>query len=140
MFLTPAVSNASRPRILGVVLAAIAAIAPGIDAQTAPSKAGASPASKAASTTPTVAEAERFISRAETRLLDLWIKGGRASWVSENFITDDTEQISADADAAVKAATAELANEAKRYETLPPPPDVDRKLMLLKLSVDIPAA
>ena len=67
-------------------------------------------APKAPSSAPTVAEAERFITRAETRLLDLWIKSGRASWVSENFITDDTEQISADADAAVKAATTELAN------------------------------
>jgi len=139
MSLTPAVSNGSRGRILGVVLAAIAAIAPGIVAQTAPSKAGTSPGPKAAISSPTVAEAERFISRAETRLLDLWIKSGRASWVSENFITDDTEQMSADADAAVKAATAELANQAKRYEKLPLPPDVARKFMLLKLSVDIPA-
>ena len=86
-----------------------------------------------------MAEAERFISQAETRLLDLWVKSGRASWVSENFITDDTEAMSADADAAVKAATAELAREAKRYEKLPLPPDVARKFMLLKLSVDIPA-
>ena len=93
----------------------------------------------AAGSAPTVAEAERFIAKAETRLLDLWIKSGRASWVSENFITDDTEQISADADAAVKAATTELANEAKRYEKLSLPPDVARKFKLLKLSVDIPA-
>jgi peptidyl-dipeptidase A len=77
--------------------------------------------------------------RAETRLLDLWIKSGRASWVAENFITDDTESISADADAAVKAATTELANEAKRYEKLSLPPDLARKFKLLKLSVDIPA-
>ena len=88
---------------------------------------------------PTVAEAERFISQAETRLLDLWIKSGRASWVAENFITDDTEAISADAEAAVKAATADLARQAKRYEKLPLPPDVARKFKLLKLSVDIPA-
>jgi peptidyl-dipeptidase A len=87
----------------------------------------------------TVAEAEKFMARAETRLLDLWIKSGRASWVAENFITDDTESISADADAAVKAATTELANEAKRYEKLSLPPDLARKFKLLKLSVDIPA-
>ena len=139
MFLAPAVSNASRERILSVVLAAIAAMAPGINAQTDSLEIGASPAPKSAGSAPTVAEAERFISRAETRLLDLWVKSGRASWVSENFITDDTEQMSADADAAVKAATAELAGEAKRYEKLSLPPDVARKFMLLKLSVDIPA-
>jgi peptidyl-dipeptidase A len=86
-----------------------------------------------------VAGAERFISQAETRLLALWIKGSRASWVAENFITDDTEAISADAEAAEKAATADLARQARRYEKLPLPPDVARKFKLLKLSVDIPA-
>ncbi len=88
---------------------------------------------------PTVAEAERFITQAETRLSDLWVKSSRASWVSENFITDDTEAIAADAQRAVKAATADLARQARRYENLFLPPDVARKFKLLKLSVDIPA-
>jgi peptidyl-dipeptidase A len=134
-----AVSNIPRVRMFLVILAAICVMAPVSKGQTAGSGSDASSTLKASASAPTVAEAERFISRAETRLLDLWIKSGRASWVSENFITDDTEQISADADAAVKAATAELANEAKRYEKLQLPPDVARKFKLLKLSVDIPA-
>jgi len=117
--------------------AAIAVASPAAGAQ-APAKGKASASSKVGAA-PTVAEAEQFISAAEARLLDLWIKSGRASWVEENFITDDTEAISADADAAVKAATAELAIEAKKYEGLPLPPDVTRKFKLLKLSVDIPA-
>ncbi len=98
-----------------------------------------SPASKSANTAPTVAEAEQFISKAETELFDLWVKSGRASWVAENFITEDTEAISADADQAVEEATARLAAQAKRYEKLRLPPDVARKFKLLKLSVDIPA-
>jgi peptidyl-dipeptidase A len=122
-----------------LLLAALAGFSLGAKGQTADSKSTAPLALKPASSAPTVAEAEKFISRAETRLLDLWIKNGRASWLSENFITYDTEQISAGADAAVKAATAELANEAKRYEKLQLPPDVARKFKLLKLSVDIPA-
>ena len=125
--------------MFGLFLAAIAAMAPVANGQTAASKADVSPTHKVASPAPTVAEAERFISQAETRLLELWIKGGRASWVAENFITDDTEAISADAEAAEKAATADLARQAKRYEKLPLPPDVARKFKLLKLSVDIPA-
>ena len=88
---------------------------------------------------PTVGEAERFISQAEARLLNLWIKDNRASWVAENFITDDTEAIDADADQATKAATSELAHQAKRFEKLQLPPDVARKFKLLKLSMDIPA-
>jgi peptidyl-dipeptidase A len=139
MAVAPAVSNKSRARIFGLIVAAIAVIAPVANGQDADSKAKASSARKASGSEPTVAEAERFISRAETRLLDLWIKSGRASWVAENFITDDTEAVSADAEAAVKAATADLARQARRYEKLPLPPDVARKFKLLKLSVDIPA-
>jgi peptidyl-dipeptidase A len=139
MALTHGVSNESRMRVLGLLIAAIAAIAPVAIGQTAASKARVSPTRKAVSPAPTVAEAERFISDAESRLQNLWIKGGRASWVAENFITDDTEAISADAEAAVKAATADLARQARRYEKLPLPPDVARKFKLLKLSVDIPA-
>src|ERR1700680_795327 len=100
MAVTHAVSNESRVRVFGLLVTAIAAIAPVANGQPADSKASVSPTHKAASSAPTVAEAERFISQAEPRLLDLWIKNGRASWVAENFITDDTEAISAAAEAA----------------------------------------
>jgi peptidyl-dipeptidase A len=136
---TPVISNAARARMFGLFLAAITAIAPITIGQTAPAKEKASNSPRPAGAAPTVAEAEHFISQAETRLLDLWVKSGRASWVADNFITDDTESISADADQAVKAATAQLAKEAQRYEKLQLPPDVARKFKLLKLSVDIPA-
>jgi peptidyl-dipeptidase A len=115
------------------ILIATALIASGQSA----SKAKAS--SKSAAPAPTVADAEHFITQAEARLLDLWIKSQRASWVAENFITDDTEAMEADANSQVKAATVELANEAKQYEKLTLPSDVARKFKLLKLSVDIPA-
>ena len=88
---------------------------------------------------PTAEEARQFTDAAEMRLLDLWIKSGRADWVQETYITDDTEQMAAEADEAVKAATAELAAQARRYEDLTLPDDVARKLKLIKLSVDIPA-
>ncbi len=76
------------------------------------------------------------------RRLACWTCGSRASAPAgspKHFITDDTESIAADAQAAVKGATADLARQAKRYEKLSLPPDVARKFMLLKLSVDIPA-
>ena len=44
---------------------------------------------------PTVEEARQVHEDAENRLLDLWIKGQRAQWVQETFITHDTEQIAA---------------------------------------------
>ncbi len=88
---------------------------------------------------PTVEEARKFTDTAETRLLDLMIKAGRAQWVQETFITHDTEQIAADADQQVKAAVSELAAQSRRYEGVQLPEDVARKLKLIKLSVDIPA-
>jgi peptidyl-dipeptidase A len=88
---------------------------------------------------PTVEEARQFTDAAEKRLLDLWVKDNRAQWVNQTFITDDTEQLAADADQAVAAAVSEIAVQARRYEGLALPDDVARKLKLLKLSVPIPA-
>ncbi len=122
----------------GPLFAAALLLAPNVRAQESAKTQPASSA-KAAAGAPSVAEAERFITQAEARLQKLWIKGARASWVSENFITDDTQAMAADASQAVKAATSQLAGEARRYEKLPLPPDVARKFKLLKLSVNIPA-
>jgi len=93
----------------------------------------------AATNAPTVAEARRFIESAEARLLSLWIEQGRAQWVAANFITGDTESLAARADQAVKAATANLAQQARRFAGLTLPADVARKFLLLKLSVSVPA-
>src|ERR1700737_5512565 len=51
---------------------------------------------------PTVAEAEKFVSETEQKLFELGNKAQRAAWVQENFITDDTEQINAEAGEAAK--------------------------------------
>ena len=87
----------------------------------------------------TPAEAEKFITDAEKRLLDLNIKYSRADWVKATFITDDTEALSAEANKEVIAATTELAEESKRFEGLQLSPDVSRKLKLLKLALTLPA-
>lgn len=84
-------------------------------------------------------EARQFIEKAESRLLDLMINAQRTEWVHETFITDDTEVVAAQADEALKAATAELAAQSRRFDGVQLPGDVARKLMLLKHAVDIPA-
>ena len=88
---------------------------------------------------PTVEEARKFAEEAEARLLDLWVKGSRAQWVMETYITPDTEQIAAEADQELKAAVSELAAKSRRFDGMQLPPDVARKLKLIKLSVDIPS-
>ena len=84
---------------------------------------------------PTVAEAQAFIEQAETRLLDLWIDAGRAAWVQNNFITDDTNALAAAANTAVMAATTELAAAAARFDALELPLELERKLLRLKTSL-----
>ena len=66
-------------------------------------------------------------------------KANRAGWVQENFITADTEKMSADAQSDLAAAVTELAVGAKRFESLSLPPDETRKLKLLKLQLAAPA-
>jgi peptidyl-dipeptidase A len=87
----------------------------------------------------TPAEAEAFVDRAENELLDLWVKAERASWVQANFITSDTEAMSADALKNVLAATARLAGESTRYAGVEVSPDTQRKIMLLKTSLPLAA-
>ncbi len=87
----------------------------------------------------TVAEAEQFISQAEARLNELNTRAARAQWVQENFITDDTEAISADANEQGTAAVTELVEQAKQFDGLALPPVLARKFLLLKLGLTAPA-
>ncbi len=88
---------------------------------------------------PTVQEAEQFMQQAEARLNDLSIKLNRAAWVEDNFITDDTQAMAADAQDDYTAATTELVEQAKRFDGLNLPPELARKFMLLRLSLTAPA-
>ena len=84
---------------------------------------------------PTVEEAQAFIESAETRLLERWMEVGQASWVQNNFITDDTNAIAAAARTKLMAATTELAAAAARFNVLDLPREVERKLTRLKTSL-----
>ena len=102
-------------------------------------QAAADPRTTAQSAPATVAEAEQFIHDAEIRLNDLTVKDARAGWVQANFITDDTQQIAADADEVLIGATTDLAKKATRYDNLKLPDVLTRKMLLLKLSAAVPA-
>ena len=91
-----------------------------------------------AASAPTVEEAEQFMKQAQVQLNELSVKAQRAAWVQENFITDDTEALSADAQEQLTAVTEELIDQAKRFEGLQMPPDLARKFLLLKLSLTAP--
>src|SRR5438552_3059413 len=88
---------------------------------------------------PTVAQAEEFMNKAEARLAELSIKVNQATWVHDNFITEYTEALAADANDENTAVTTELVEQAKRFESLKMPPELERKFKLLKLSLTAPA-
>jgi peptidyl-dipeptidase A len=132
----------SSVAVLSLALASLFAAGPSVFAQAAPEvakpKVKLVPArgeTKAA----TVEEAAAFMKKAEAQLEELSVQVNRASWVQENFITDDTEIIGAQAQEKAIAVTTELALAARRYEHLKLPPELQRKFMLLKLALTAPA-
>ncbi len=88
---------------------------------------------------PRASDATEFVRGAEARLLELATRLSRADWVAENFITDDTETLSAQANEQYIAAVTEYAKAATKYDGVALPDDVKRKLLLLKLSLPMPA-
>jgi len=91
-----------------------------------------------APTAVTVDGARTFIDNVERDLLDLGIRASQAQWVAANFITDDTEALSAEHTRNLAVAIQKYAIDSKRYERLSLPADLRRKLTLLKLSLASP--
>jgi len=92
-----------------------------------------------ASKAPTVGEAEAFMKNAEDQLQDLGVRASRASWVQENFITFDTQELNAQGQEKLTAVATQLALDARRFDKLKMPAELARKFMLLKLSLTAPA-
>src|SRR5215470_16138709 len=125
----------SATRLLGLWLVLLLATC-GAFAQKTPVPEKKAPATGAQSkSAPTVAEAEAFMKKAEAQLEDLGIRASRASWVQENFITDDTEMLAAQAQEKLTALVTQLALDARRFDGLKMPAELQRKFMLLKLSL-----
>ncbi len=88
---------------------------------------------------PSVEDARRFLADAEKSLLDLSIEAGRAQWVQQTHITEDTEILSAKAAEKVIAAGVEYAKQAARFDRVTLPADLRRKLDIIKLGLVLPA-
>jgi peptidyl-dipeptidase A len=81
----------------------------------------------------TADDAKKFLDDAEVKLNDLGVESGRAAWVQENFITDDTEALSAKAGQRAGDAAVVLAKEAVKFDGASLPADMTRKMKLLKI-------
>jgi len=134
------------PRRSPVTLSAVAVClvlatgaAPGPKAATPPKPAGRPGAPPPAGRQATAVEAKTFIEDVEKRLLELSVRSDRSDWVQQNFITQDTEQIAAEAKKDLIAAVTSEAIKAKRFDGVKLPDDVRRKFDLLRLAVELPA-
>src|SRR4051794_13073168 len=97
---------------------------------------GGSPAASGVTET----EAKQFVERADAELLEQSKRLSQAQWVSSNFITSDTETISANTYQAFIAATMRLSKDATRFDGLDLDADTKRRLDLLKLAtIPLPA-
>jgi len=112
--------------VLMLVLAAATASAQG------------APAGARAPRAASLEEARRFIDGAERELAARSLPVNRASWVAANFITDDTEALSAWFQTDFGMAVRRLATAAARFDRVTMPAELRRRFLLLKLSLAAP--
>jgi peptidyl-dipeptidase A len=84
---------------------------------------------------PTPAQASSFLAETNETLRRLSIAGAQAGWVAQNFITEDTEAISARLNQEVSDAMSRAAKEAARFDGVAVPPDERRQLNALKTAL-----
>jgi peptidyl-dipeptidase A len=92
------------------------------------------------SSEPTVEEASAFVAKVNADLRRLWVARDRASWVNQNFITDDTEFLAAQGEEATAEYVGRATHDAQRFARMTNlPPEVARQLLLLRLAQTVPA-
>jgi peptidyl-dipeptidase A len=87
----------------------------------------------------TVQDAKKFLDDAEKKLFDLSLEASQASWIQSTYITDDTEAVAARANERMIAESVRLAKGATRFDKLQLPPDMARKMKILKIGLTLAA-
>ncbi len=85
------------------------------------------------------AAAQKFVDDVDKELRRLWTARDRAGWINQNFITDDSELLAAQAEETTAAYMTRAIVESRKYDSPDLPPDVARKLHLLRISQLVPA-
>ncbi|APR78441.1 Peptidyl-dipeptidase A precursor [Minicystis rosea] len=88
---------------------------------------------------PTEEEARAFLAAVDGDLRKLWTASSRAAWVAQNFITDDSEALSASAEEASMEFMSRTIKSATRFDGVKLPSDLTRQLWLLKIGSQLPA-
>ena len=89
---------------------------------------------------PPQAEADAFVAKAEKDFNRAVIEAGQAGWVYETYINQDTEALTARADAAITTMSVNNALQAAKYAQTPNLSyDTDRKLDRMRTAITLPA-
>ncbi len=130
----------SSVSLLALALSACLAAGCTTAAATGQSDAAASSAPEARRGTPTAAEADAFVARAERELAEFAVVNARAQWVNATYITQDTDALAAHFGTIGTEMGVRFANEAARYANVPDlSPDTRRKLNILRAGLTLPA-
>ncbi|MBC7661014.1 MAG: M2 family metallopeptidase [Chitinophagaceae bacterium] len=87
---------------------------------------------------PTAQEAKVFVDLYNKEYLKLSVKGSRSSWVKENFITEDTETISAEDQTELMQYATKAMRDARRFDKVKVDEETRRMLTLIKLGDPAP--
>lgn len=96
-------------------------------------------AQDAAQGAPTVEDARAFVAAAERELEAVAEYASRIAWVQANFITFDTNWLAARSNAEYTELAVGLANGTKPFANLDLPPDLRRKIDMLRTGITLPA-
>jgi peptidyl-dipeptidase A len=90
--------------------------------------------------TPSIAEAEAFIAKAEKDLFDFSVEGGRVAWVNSTYITDDTDALAAKYGEIGTEKAVQYALAAAKYQNVAGlSAETKRKLDILRGGLVLPA-
>ena len=86
----------------------------------------------------TAQEAKAFVDQYNKNYLRLAVKGSRSSWVKDNFITEDTEIMSADDQTELMEYATKAMRDARRFDNVKVDENISRSLKLIKLGDPAP--
>jgi peptidyl-dipeptidase A len=93
-----------------------------------------------AQTSPTPADADKFVTDAEKKLADFGVYAAQVSWINNTYITDDTDAVNARVGAEGTEMSVNYAVEAAKYANLAGLSyDTKRKLDMLRGGLTLPA-
>lgn len=99
----------------------------------------AAPAAETKAAGPTAEDAAAFTARVEKTYAEAFEESARIAWINNTYINFDSDWLAAKNGAEITRLAVDFANEAKKFNGLELPADVQRKIEFIKQGVTIPA-